>query len=259
MPHATTDATRIHYTTTGTGPPLLLHHGFSSSAAAWQDFGYVQALAEHRTLILIDARGHGQSPKPYNPESYALEHRVTDVLAVLDDLRIDRAEFLGYSMGGWVGFGLGVLAPHRFTRMVLGGAHPFADDAWSHPFNPADGSAFIAAFQRAIGEPIPPDFHPLILDNDRAALAASAGPRTSLEADLHRIAMPTLLYAGERDARIEQIARAAPALPAAAFLRLPGLSHVDAYVRADLVVPHVLEFLGIASAAAQRAGRAPER
>ena len=66
-----------------------------------------------RQLILLDARGHGASDKPHDPAAYDLRLRVGDVTAVLDDLEIRRADYFGYSMGGWIGFGLAKHAPVR--------------------------------------------------------------------------------------------------------------------------------------------------
>lgn len=244
MPYATSQGARIHYTSHGSGPPLLLHHGFSSSARAWSDFGYADALAQTRTLILPDARGHGRSDKPHDPAAYSIALRVADMLAVLDDLGVDRADYLGYSMGGWVGFGLLALAPGRIGRAAIGGAHPYADDSWSRPaFDPRDPTAFIRDFEATIGDTLPEETHPLILENDLAALSAGAGPRPSLEHALPTITSPVLLYAGDREARLDPIRRAADAMPAAQLVILPGCGHVDAYLRADLVLGPVAEFL----------------
>jgi pimeloyl-ACP methyl ester carboxylesterase len=113
MPYANNHSVRIHYQVEGEGPPLVLQHGFTSSLQNWYAYGYVAALRQNYQLILIDARGHGQSDKLYDPQAYALQHRVEDVLAVLDALRIDNAHYLGYSMGGRIGFGIVKYHPVR--------------------------------------------------------------------------------------------------------------------------------------------------
>ena len=106
MPYANNHSVRIHYQVEGEGPPLVLQHGFTSSLQNWYAYGYVAALQQKYQLILIDARGHGQSDKPYDPAAYALQRRVEDVLAVLDALQVENAHYLGYSMGGRIGFGI---------------------------------------------------------------------------------------------------------------------------------------------------------
>src|SRR3712207_4870218 len=101
MPYVNNDDTRIYYEVEGAGPPLVLLHGLSDSLASWRDYGFVAGLASDYRLILIDARGHGRSDKPHDPNAYGHAQRAADVAAVLDDLAIDRAHFLGYSLGGW--------------------------------------------------------------------------------------------------------------------------------------------------------------
>src|SRR5689334_6287184 len=123
MPFADNQGTRIYYETAGHGPALVLHHGTFGSGADWVDLGYVDALKEDHRLILVDGRGHGHSDKPHDPTAYSLAHRTSDVLAVLDDLGIQTADYLGYSLGGWIGFGLAKCAPQRFRSFVFGAAH----------------------------------------------------------------------------------------------------------------------------------------
>ena len=100
MPYAYNDGTRIHYRVIGEGPSLVMQHGFTSSLDHWFEYGYTCKLDDDYRLILIDARGHGLSDKPHTVESYKLEHRVQDVLSVLDQQDIQTANFHGYSMGG---------------------------------------------------------------------------------------------------------------------------------------------------------------
>src|SRR5262249_18139552 len=103
--------TRIYYQSEGTGPPLVLQHGFSQSIEDWYECGYVDALKHDYRLILVDARGHGSSDKPHDPAAYGLDKRAGDVVAVLDAIGISRAHFWGYSMGSWIGFGMAAFAP----------------------------------------------------------------------------------------------------------------------------------------------------
>src|SRR5262249_17474553 len=125
MPYAHNQGVRIHYQTEGAGPPLVLQHGFTDSVESWYELGYVEALQNAYRLILVDARGHGASDKPHDPTAYAHKHHVEDILAVLDDLTIPTAHFLGYSMGGRIGFALATYAPTHFTSLLIGGANPY--------------------------------------------------------------------------------------------------------------------------------------
>jgi pimeloyl-ACP methyl ester carboxylesterase len=98
------DGSRIAYELIGEGTPLLLFHGSGTSGAVWRALGYVEALHDEHQMILIDARGHGHSDKPTRMESYGMDRFVDDVIAVLDDCDLGQAAYMGYSLGGRVGF-----------------------------------------------------------------------------------------------------------------------------------------------------------
>jgi pimeloyl-ACP methyl ester carboxylesterase len=79
------------------------------------------------------------------------------VVAVLDALNIPKAHFCGYSMGGWVGFGMARYARHRVHSLIIGGACPCRESRWD-AFRQVDGTdpdAFIAPLEEGIGERIP--------------------------------------------------------------------------------------------------------
>src|SRR5579859_4440923 len=117
MPYTNDSGIRIHYQVEGNGPALVLQHGFGDNLESWYELGYVDGLRRHYRLILLDARGHGGSDKPNDPNAYALHQRVGDVAAVLDALGVRHASFWGYSMGGWIGFGIAKYAPERFPAL----------------------------------------------------------------------------------------------------------------------------------------------
>ncbi|UCE38755.1 MAG: alpha/beta fold hydrolase, partial [Thermoplasmata archaeon] len=127
MPYVENNGVRIYYEIEGKGPPLVLQHGWSNSLEYWRDFGYIEPLKEDYRLILIDARGHGKSDIPDDPEAYEMDLMAEDVITVLDHLNIGKAHFLGYSSGGWIAFHLAKIAPERFTSFIIGGAHPYAE------------------------------------------------------------------------------------------------------------------------------------
>ena len=127
MPYATNEETRIHYRVEGSGPPLILQHGLFWSLEGWERWGYVESLNRFQ-LILVDARGHGESGKPHDSIAYSLANHVADIVAVLDDLGIRSAHYWGFSMGGWIGFGLAVLAPERIEALVMAGLYGETDE-----------------------------------------------------------------------------------------------------------------------------------
>jgi pimeloyl-ACP methyl ester carboxylesterase len=259
MPDTMNGAVRIHYEVAGSGPPLLLHTGFGLAAREWYDLGYVAALARDYRLILLDPRGQGASDKPHATEAYTPEHRVADVIAVLDALALDRTHFWGYSLGGRVGWELAVHRPERLSSLVLGGARPVASPpnrAWAELLGQGM-PAFLGSVEAAMS-PFPPPMHARFLANDTDALAAATlVERPSLEAHLGAIELPTLVYCGDRDAPYEGARHAAAAMPNATFASLAGLNHVDAFLASDVVLPHARAFLaGLAGRRAPATGRA---
>jgi pimeloyl-ACP methyl ester carboxylesterase len=244
MSYANNDGVRIHYEVEGAGAPLVLHHGTLGRGEDWQHFGYTNGLKYGRQLILLGARGHGASDKSYEPSAYDLPFRVADVTAVLDALQIDRADYFGYSMGGWIGFGMAKYAPQRCRSLILGGAHPYHENM--QPFRdlmPREQVAFVAMIDKLFGSYLTPEIRAGILANDLNAVLALTQDRASLADVLPKMSMPCLLFAGEADPRFAQVKECVKALPNARFFSLPGCDHVAGLARSDLVLPHVIAFL----------------
>jgi pimeloyl-ACP methyl ester carboxylesterase len=115
---------RIYYEVEGSGPPLVLQHGFAGSLGIWRMDGYVDALKHAYQCVLIDARGHGRSDKPKSVSAYGLEPSYGDVLAVLNHAGIEQAHYWGYSMGGAIGLFAANTGHHGLLSIVIGGSAP---------------------------------------------------------------------------------------------------------------------------------------
>jgi pimeloyl-ACP methyl ester carboxylesterase len=120
MPYATNalDGSRVYFEDDGgDGTPVVLHGGIIDSVDLVRESNIAQALQELPTdefrLIYAAHRGVGRSDKPHEVEAYAMPLRVADAVAVLDELGIERAHFIGNSWGGRLGFGIGEHAPER--------------------------------------------------------------------------------------------------------------------------------------------------
>ncbi len=252
MPKVTNHGVGVHYETEGDGAPLVLQHGWSGSLEYWRDFGYTDALKKSYRLILIDARGHGKSDAPRREEDYDTEAMASDVLAVLDALKIERAHFLGYSMGGWIGFELGIRSPGRFLSMIIGGAHPYAEDLSPIREMAKSGGKNIAGFWDAVGATLSNSVRHQLANHDLLPLAASLrNDRPDLSKSLTRMKMPTLIYAGDEDFRYQGVKDCVRVLPNAEWLSIPGLDHLAGMSRSDLVLPHICAFLDRVNAAVQ--------
>jgi pimeloyl-ACP methyl ester carboxylesterase len=250
MPFANNQGVRIHYEVEGKGPPLVLLHGLGGNLEMWYGSGYERPLKKDYQLILMDVRGHGASDKPHNPESYKLELLVSDVVAVLDDLSINKAHFFGYSMGGWIGFGIAKYAPERFKSLIIGGTHPYEAD----PDKPnyflqvykKGMEATLAMTEEIFGSRMTPKLKAQFKRNDLEALIAlvsSRDRRLGLEEVLPTMTMPCLLFAGEADSVYSGARKCVESMPNATFISLPNLDHVETLYRSDLVLPHITKFL----------------
>ncbi|MFF8770445.1 alpha/beta fold hydrolase [Kitasatospora sp. NPDC015120] len=96
------------------GPPLVLLHALGERGADWEPV--LPALAPRHRVLALDLRGHGDSDRPGD---YALEAMRDDVLAFLDALGLPRADLVGHSMGGVVGYLAAQERPGRIGRLVL--------------------------------------------------------------------------------------------------------------------------------------------
>ena len=260
MAYANNNGIRIHYEVEGKGPPLVLQHGFSGQLGTWYDLGYVKALKSDYMLILVDARGHGDSNKPHDPAAYDLRLRVGDVTAVLDDLGISKAHYFGYSMGGRIGFGIAKYAAERFHSLILGGMHPYARDPAPYAqriqmLRDGGMEAMVAAWESQAG-PMGSEMKARLLANDAEALIAATqayfdAPSMStpepmflsLEEVLPSMTMPCLVFVGEADDYYAGARECIAHMPDPTFFSLPGLNHGEAAQRSDLVLPHVIDFL----------------
>ena len=206
-------------------PPVLLVHGFASNAAVtWEGTGWVRALLDaRRAVITVDLRGHGESDKPVEADSYAPERLGGDLLAVLESARADRVDVIGYSMGNRVVSALCSLAPERVRRVVIGGSGPHELFA-SWDLDEARGLLLRAEppRNRVIEQVLRPAID---AGADREALLACiqgvAGSPLSIPGDI-----PTLFVAGEDDPVPTGVQELALDWDAD-FVSIPGRDHVS--------------------------------
>jgi pimeloyl-ACP methyl ester carboxylesterase len=233
-----------------TGPdrdePILLIHGFASTHAInWVFPHWVKLLTQDgRRVIAFDNRGHGRSEKLYDPDDYGLPLLAGDALALLDHLGLERADVMGYSMGGRVASFLAWQAPRRVRSMVLGGLGNHLVEGASLPTGIAD--AMEAPSVDALTDPTQKMFRTFAeaTKSDLKALAACVrGARQTLsEAEIGRIVVPVLIAIGTKDTVAGDGHRLAAMFPAARALDIPGRDH-NLAVGDKVYKQSVLEFL----------------
>ncbi len=117
----TVKGVKIHYLTEGQGEPVLLIHGWYSSAAMnWQLPGTMDVLAKDHFVIAYDLPGYGRSDKPADAAAYGSQW-VEDAAALLDHLHIKKAHIVGYSLGGIIALNFIVHHPDRAISGAMGG------------------------------------------------------------------------------------------------------------------------------------------
>ncbi|HEX6152674.1 MAG TPA: alpha/beta hydrolase [Solirubrobacterales bacterium] len=105
----------FHYAEAGEGDDVVLClHGWPQHWYEWRHL--MPALADRHRVLALDLRGYGWSDAP--PDGYEKENMADDVLAVLDELGIERVKLVGHDWGGWIGFLLALRAPERIERYL---------------------------------------------------------------------------------------------------------------------------------------------
>jgi 3-oxoadipate enol-lactonase len=111
------DGVALEVTETGSGPALLLVHGFGGAKEDFAD--HLDALAARHRVVTFDHRGHGESDDPPDVAAYSLDRMAADVLGVADALGIGDFRLLGHSMGGMVARRVVLAHPARIDALVL--------------------------------------------------------------------------------------------------------------------------------------------
>jgi pimeloyl-ACP methyl ester carboxylesterase len=116
----------FHVAEAGQGDDVVLClHGWPQNWFEWRHLLPELAAAGHR-VVAMDLRGFGWSEAP--PDGYEKENMADDVLAVLDELGLERVKLVGHDWGGWIGFLLALRAPRRFSRfLALNILHPWIE------------------------------------------------------------------------------------------------------------------------------------
>ena len=108
----------INFVAYGNGSPVILVHGFSQTHKAWEDTPIFADLRKDHQVIAVDLRGHGDSPKPHEPEDYGRK-MAADLVRLMDALEIQQAHFVGFSMGASVVGDLLITSPERVRTATM--------------------------------------------------------------------------------------------------------------------------------------------
>jgi 2-succinyl-6-hydroxy-2,4-cyclohexadiene-1-carboxylate synthase len=221
---------RLHVTSSGSGFPLLLLHGFTGSSSTWDYFR--SKLESAYRVIAVDLPGHGRSSAPTDPLRYTLVRTAKDLTRVLDDLELEQVAVYGYSMGGRAAIRLALDHGDRVAALILESTSPgigrasdraqrVAADMTLADLIERDGiEAFVARWeqlplwenQKELPEATRRALREQRLANAPHGLANSLrGAGTGVDADtfdrIREIDIPTLILVGELDAKYVELGR----------------------------------------------------
>lgn len=117
MPHLDRDGVQIYYENHGSGPPVLLSHGYGATSQMWAD--QAKALKDSYRIITWDMRGHGQSDSPEDPAAYSEAATIDDMAGILKACGEERAVIGGLSLGGFMSLAFNVKYPEMVRALLL--------------------------------------------------------------------------------------------------------------------------------------------
>jgi pimeloyl-ACP methyl ester carboxylesterase len=241
------DDVEIAFLDEGEGEPIVLVHGFASTAAVnWVHPGWFATLKNAgRRVIALDNRGHGASTKLYDPAAYHSAIMAEDVRALLDHLDLGPADVMGYSMGARIAAFLALKHRERVRSVIFGGLGGHLVEGVGIPANVAE--ALEAPSLAAVGDPVGRTFRAFAeqTKSDLKALAACVrGSRQTLTRDqIAMIRVPALVAVGSKDAIAGSGPELASLLPFGRALEISGRDHMTA-VGDKVFKQGVLTFLG---------------
>jgi pimeloyl-ACP methyl ester carboxylesterase len=232
MPSFHNGAVEIAYLDEGEGDPILLVHGFASTKNVnWVYPTWVSELKKNgRRVIALDNRGHGDSAKLYDPEAYHIGTMAGDVSALMDHLKIERADIMGYSLGSRMTAWLSLRQPQRLRSAIFGGIGIGRIEGGGPGENVA--AALEAASLDDVTDPVGRTFRAFAdqTRSDHRALAAClrGSRRLMTREEAAGITVPVLIAVGTAD----EIAGSAQALGkiirGAKVLDIPNRDHMRA-------------------------------
>jgi pimeloyl-ACP methyl ester carboxylesterase len=224
------DGIEIAFLDEGEGEPIVLVHGFASTAQVnWVHPGWIATLTRAgRRAIALDNRGHGASSKPYDAAAYHSARMAEDIRALLDHLDLARADMMGYSMGARIAAFVAYTHPARVRRAVFGGLGIHLVDGVGLPESIAE--ALEAPSLADVSDSVGRTFRAFAEQtrSDLKALAACIrGSRQTLtRAQVAAIRAPVLVAVGTEDLVAGSAHELAALLPSGQAFDIPRRDHM---------------------------------
>jgi pimeloyl-ACP methyl ester carboxylesterase len=248
MPSFHNGAVEISYLDEGEGEPILLVHGFASTKNVnWVYPTWVSELKKNgRRVIALDNRGHGDSSKLHDAEQYLIGTMAGDVAALMDHLRIERADIMGYSLGARMTAWLARSQPQRLRSAIFGGLGMGLIEGGGLRLGETVAKALEAPSLEDVTDPVGRTFRAFAdqTRSDHRALAACLrGSRRLMTRDeAAGIRVPVLIAVGTKDEIAGSAAALGKIIAGAKVLDIPNRDHMRA-VGDKIYKTGVLDFL----------------
>lgn len=237
--YAEVNGIRLYYAAIGKGSPVVLLHGGLANSDYWGL--QVKALASRHEVVVVDSRGHGRSSRDTRPYGYDL--MADDVVALLDHLKIRRADIVGWSDGGILGLDLAIRHPDRVGKIFAFAANTVTSGVKE---GVEKNPTFAAYIERAGNEyrrlsATPKEYDAFV---EQISHMWASQPNWT-DADLKGIKAQVLVVDGDHDEAIkrEHTEYIAAAIPGAGLLILPNASHFAFLQDPALFNAALLQFL----------------
>lgn len=240
-----------------TGPWVIFSHSIMTNLSMWEEQAAI--LRRNFRTVRYDTRGHGRSDAP--PAPYEMQDLVNDALGVMDVLSIEKAHFVGLSLGGATAIGLAIAHPERLLSVAVCDARADAPASlhtvWEERIHTVQQHGMVALAEPTVQRWFTPASfteRPQIIDKVRAMIrstppagfigCARALQQLGYDAQLQAITTPTLLLVGAEDSIFPELNRAMHArIPGSRLVLIPGAGHLSNLEQPDAFSAALLEFL----------------
>lgn len=257
---------RLRYVEQGSGPAIILMHGLTGTLDRhFMANGVFATLAKDHRAIAVDLRGHGKSDKPHRPEAYG-DEMARDVVRLMDHLKIQRADVLGYSLGAMIAGRLATMHPERIASIVYVASLPlregdtdmekFAADSIADLESDVPFKSLMIGLQPPGSKPPSDDeirkaVAPLVAANDVKALAALWRGYQTLavsEKQLAALKIPSIVLIGSEDISAAGVPALNKTQPQIRTVVIPGAQHggPEGVMRRKEFTQALQEFLAVA-------------
>jgi pimeloyl-ACP methyl ester carboxylesterase len=245
---------KVYYEVYGEGKPVVLLHGaFMTIDMNWGQL--IPELSKNRKVIAIELQGHGHTPFSDRKLSHAT--LAADVKGVMDELKIDKADVIGYSFGGAVAYQFAIQSPERLNKMVIISA-TYKSTGWipevNNAFKGMKPDLFINSPMQAAYDAVAPDKTKWTKFLEQM-IATAKQPFDLGDSNISKISAPVLIISGDNDGldKVELaktytllgggISADLGSMPKSQLAIVPGQGHVSLMMQSATILSYLNSFL----------------